>query len=69
MYYTVLYREISALRGRGRRYNTNYTVMTNDTRGLRNDTVSYGSVSYSDPALECMVPKIGQNGLDKNREI
>ena len=48
MYYTVLYRKFSGLR---RRYNTNYIVMTNYTRGLLNQTVSYRSISYSDPAL------------------
>ena len=48
MYYTVLYRKISGLR---RRYNTNYIVMTNYTRGPLNQTVSYRSISYSDPAL------------------
>ena len=48
MYYTVLYRKISGLR---RRYNTNYIVMTNYTRGPLNQTVSHRSISYSDPAL------------------
>ena len=48
MYYTVLYRKISGLR---RRYNTNYIVMTNYSTGLLNQTVSYRSISYSDPAL------------------
>ena len=47
-YYTVLYRKFSGLR---RRYNTNCTINTNHTRGPLNETVSYRSISYSDPAL------------------
>ena len=47
MYYTVLYWKFSSL---WRWYNTNYIVMTNYTTGLLNQTVSYQSISYSDPA-------------------
>ena len=44
----VLYRKISGLRPR---YNTNSTVVTNDTRDLPRQTVSYRPNPYSDPAL------------------